>query len=403
MHKVLFLFGLLLYYSANAQKNGQSAEAWYAEGITAMNHGRWSNAFNAFSRAIAENPGYAEAYASRAIVRERSSDNKGALVDYTLSLELLPDQYEVLLGRAALRYQLGYYPLAREDFKKLLKLPAGETNTIFYRRSAHSPGTDKILTAQGDVKSQVFNYLGLIELELNNCKQSILYLDTAISLNNLEPDYFINRALAKQACHEASALNDFNQALILNPDHPIARHNLALEAARQGAYHLAEKQLTETIRLDSLMLDPYLERGYYRMQRKDFTGSLEDYNKAIALAPDDPEIWLNRGVVKEKLNDRKGAYADYSHAIDLQPDFIKAWLNRGNLLASQQRYKEALEDYSIAILYQADYGAAYYNRAIAHQKSHQKTNACADLKEAKRLGITVPEKMMKQFCAGVLE
>jgi tetratricopeptide (TPR) repeat protein len=403
MHKVIFLFVLLLYYSANAQKNGLSAEVWYANGIAAMNNGRWNDAFNAFSHAIAENPGYAEAYASRAIIRERSNDNKGALMDYTLSLELLPDQYEVLLGRAALRYQLGFYPLARDDFNKLLNLPVGETNTIFYRRSAHSPGTDMILTVQGGIKSQVYNYLGLIELELKNCMQSILYLDTAIYLNNLEPDYFINRALAKQACHETTALNDFHQALALNPDHPIARHNLALEAARQGAYDLAEQQLTETIRLDSMMLDPYLERGYYRLQRKDFRGSLADYNRAIALAPNNPEIWLNRGVVKEKLNDLKGAYADYSQAIELRPDFVKAWLNRGNLLAAQQRYKEALEDYSIAIIYQTDYGAAYFNRAIAHQKSNHKTNACADLKEAKRLGMAVTEKMMKHFCSAGIE
>lgn len=395
--KALIVVILLLSIQVHAQER-RSAESWFEDAVTSMNKGRWPDALTFLNKAIAENPGYSEAYATRAIVRERLTDYKSALVDYTLSLELLPDQYEVLFGRAALLYQSGYYLLARDDFRKLLKLPAGTTNTIFYKRSAHMPGTQQMLTAQGGINAQVYSYLGLIELELNNCKQAVAFLDTAIALNNLEADYYVNRALAKQECELKSSLDDFNQALLLHPNHPVARHNLALEAAKQGAYDQAEQQLSEIIRMDSLMLDPYVERAYLRLQQKNYHGALADYNRAIALESSDPEIWLNRGVAKEKLADRKGAYADYTQAIELKPDFVKAWLNRGNLLAAQQRYPEALEDYSVAILYQPDYGVAYYNRAITHYRLNQLEKACQDLKRAEKSNHPVAENMKARFC-----
>jgi tetratricopeptide (TPR) repeat protein len=397
------IFFLILTLQTSAQEWRRSAEQLYNNSIEAIKTGNLAEAVDLLSKAIAENAAYVEAYSLRASVRERLNDNQGALLDYNLSLELMPDQFEVLLSRAALRYQLGLYVPAREDFNRLLILPRGETNTIYYRRSAHSPGTDQMLTAQGAIQSQLFNYLGLIELELNNCLTAILYFDSAIYISNLEADYYVNRALARQDCNQKESISDFRKALSINPGHPIARHNLAIAAAKQGSYELAEQQLTETIQLDPMMLDPYLERGYYRMLKRDYKGALTDYNRAVELEKNDPEIFLNRGSVREKLNDWRGAYADYSRAIDLKPDFTKAWLNRGNLLVGQLQFDAAIEDYTVALTYQPDYAAAFFNRAIASYRAGNKSNACSDVKKAWQLGFKVEEKMVKQFCAGLAE
>ncbi len=399
MYKLIFILLIGATQITLAQVNRRLAEAAFNKGVQSLNKGKLNDALNHFNTAIVEHPGYAEAYASRAITRERLGNTNGALVDYTLSLELDPNQYEVLFSRAVLRYQLGLYTFAHEDFTKLLDMPIGETNTIFYRRSAHSPGTDKMFTAQGFLHAQIYNYLGLTELELGNCSKAIIHINAAINLDNSEADYFVNRALAKLDCNHEDALEDFKLALELRPDHPIARHNLALESARRGSFAQAEQQLSETIQLDSMMLEPYLERGYYRMQNRNYTGSLKDFTKALSLEQNDPDIWLNRGLVREKLNDWQGAYSDYSKAIDLKADYTKAWLNRGNLLAAQLRYAEAIEDYSVAIFYDPEYGAAYYNRAIAFHSTGNHSRACNDLTKAIKLGIKVDDTMVKAICA----
>jgi tetratricopeptide (TPR) repeat protein len=381
-----------------AQDKIKLAETLLEDGFKAQHEGRLNDAVELFSKSLAEYPAYTEAYNARASAYERLNKPELALRDYTISLEFKPDQYEVLLSRGALLFQVKKFVEAKVDFKKLLLLAPGETNMIFYRQSAHSPGTDRMMTAQSALKAQVYNYLGLIESSLRNCSYAVLYLDSAIRLSPEEADYYVNRALAKQACDNLTATEDFNKALAIHPNHPIANHNLAISKAKAGHYDEAEIQLTEAIRADSLMLDPYLERAYYRLLKKNYSGALEDYNMAIRLNRLDPEIWLNRGVTKEKLFDLTGAYRDYTEAIELDNTFAKAWVNRGNILAAQKKYTEAIEDYSAAITYQSDYGVAYYNRAIAYYRLNKMEEACNDVKEAEKLNQRVDLKTKEKFC-----
>lgn len=381
-----------------AQDKIKLAETLLEDGFKAQHEGKLTDAVELFSKSLAEYPAYTEAYNARASVYERLNRPDLALRDYTISLEFKLDQYEVLLSRGALLFQLKKFVEAKVDFKKLLQLPAGETNTIFYRQSAHRPGTDRMMTAQSALKAQVYNYLGLIESSLRNCSYAVQYLDSAIQLTPDEADYYVNRGLAKQACNDLTATEDFNKALALYPNHPIAKHNLAISKAKAGNYDEAETQLTEAIHADSLMLDPYLERAYYRLLKKNYRGALEDYTMAIRLNRIDPEIWLNRGMAKEKLHDLIGAYRDYTEAIELDNAFVKAWVNRGNILAAQKKYNEAIEDYSAAITYQPDYGVAYYNRAIAYYRLNKMEEACDDLKKAEKSNYPVDHKVKDRFC-----
>lgn len=398
MVRATILLCLSVTLTTVAQDKIKHAETLLKNGYKAQYEGKLADALDLFSKSLAEYPAYTEAYNARASVYERLNKPDLALRDYTISLEFKPDQYEVLLSRGALLFQLKKFVEAKVDFKKLLQLPAGETNTIFYRQSAHSPGTDRMMTAQSALKAQVYNYLGLIESSLRNCSYAMLYLDSAIQLSSDEADYYVNRALAKQACNDLTATDDFNKALVIYPNHPIAKHNLAISKAKAGHYDEAEAQLTEAIHADSLMLDPYLERAYYRLLKKNYRGALEDYTMAIRLNRLDPEIWLNRGMAKEKLHDLTGAYRDYTEAIELDNAFVKAWVNRGNILATQQKYNEAIEDYSAAITHQPDYGVAYYNRAIAYYRLNKMEEACNDLKKAEKSNYPVDQKVKDRFC-----
>ncbi len=393
-----FILCLITGFSAFAQDKIKQAETHLEAGYKALNSGQLNNAVELFTKSLAEYPAYTEAYNARASTYDRLNKPDLALRDYTISLEFKPDQYEVLLSRGALLFQLKKFVEAKVDFKKLLQLPAGETNTIFYRQSAHSPGTNRMMTAQSALNAQVHNYLGLIESSLRNCSYAVQYLDSAIQLTPDEADYYVNRALAKQACNDLTSKDDFNQALVLYPNHPIAKHNLAIAKAKAGNFDEAEVQLTEAIYADSLMLDLYLERAYYRLLKKNYRGALEDYNMAIRLNRLDPEIWLNRGIAKEKLHDFTGAYRDYTEAIELDNAFVKAWVNRGNILVAQKKYNEAIEDYSAAITYQPDYGVAFYNRAIAYYRLNKMEEACNDLKKVERLNYPIDKKVKDRFC-----
>jgi tetratricopeptide (TPR) repeat protein len=223
-------------------------------------------------------------------------------------------------------------------------------------------------------------------------------LDSAIHLREKEADYFVNRGIAKEAMNDSSAMQDYQTAIALRPDHTVALHNIAVLKRKSGKSAASENDLDKAIESDSSMLYPYLERAYQRMEGGYYKGALEDYDRALEIQNRDPEIWLNRGHVKEKLNDLKGAYSDYTKAITLDEKFDKAWLNRGNVLSRQGRTEDAIEDYTAAITFNPDYAAAFYNRAIARQKIKQFTEACQDIKQAEVMGLVVPEKMKKELC-----
>lgn len=390
---------LFIFYSGGlAQDKRANSKLLYEQAEEAHNAGNYKLALEYLNKCLKESPGYAEAYFTRGSAREQLRDLSGANTDYNIYLEMKPDQPEALLSRAIVRYQLGLYEQSKADFLKLLSLPAGETQTIFFNQSASAAGKNQIVTVQGAIQPQVFNYLALVETKLGNFKEAITWLDSAIQLEGKQADYFVNRGIAKEGLNDTTAMQDYKKALLIQPDHTVALHNVAVLKRKRGEKDSLEDDLERAIESDSSMLYPYLERAYQRMEGGYYKGALEDYDRALKIQDKDPEIWLNRGHVKEKLNDFKGALSDYTKAIELNEKFDKAWLNRGNVLSKQGRVEEAIEDYTAAITFNPDYAAAYYNRAIARQREKQTQEACMDLKKAESLGLAVTEKMMKEIC-----
>jgi len=388
----------LLAVTASAQEKHLTAQQLHEKGEAAYNRGEYTEARSLLDKCLQENPGFSDAYFTRAATREQLKDLQGAHTDYNIYLSQKPNEPEALYSLALLQYRLEMYTPAKDNLLKLLTLPPGETNTVYFKLSASATGTNQITTTQSAIRPQVFNYLGLVETKLKHFEAAIHWLDSAISLQNKEADYYVNRGVAKEGIKDTTAYSDYKRALTINPSHSVALHNVAVWQRKTGNDSDSLDQLEMAIESDSSMLYPYLERAYQRMEGGYYKGALEDYNKALEINDQDPEIWLNRGVVKEKLNDLKGAFSDYTKAIGLNEKFEKAWLNRGNVLTKQGRFKDAAEDYTAAIIFNPEYGPAYYNRAIARQKLKLSAEACVDLQKAETLGQAVNEKMKKEIC-----
>jgi tetratricopeptide (TPR) repeat protein len=340
-----------------------------------------------------------DAYSLRGAVKEVTRDLDGALTDYSIYLDKFPDHREILMNRAVLRYKLNFFEQARDDFRHLLRLPGnGETNSIFYRQSMSLDGKSPMMTMSGHHTSYFYNYLGLTESKLKNYVQAKIYFDSAILLNAKEPDYFVNRGLVRENTNDSTAFEDYEQALKLNPDHTLARHNLTALKSKKNQPMSLEERLSQTIEADSTMLYPYLERAQQRYESKYYEGAAEDYTMALEIDPGNVEIWLGRGLAREKLKDFKGAFSDYTKAIELKENYAKAWLNRGNVLMKLERYTDAIEDYTVALVYQPEYALALYNRAMTKIKLKKAEEACSDLKRAEELGMKVEGKVKSKIC-----
>ena len=392
--KWLAILGLVSWsVVVSGQEKPVSPDKLYSLAEEANDRGDYPLTIAYLNQCLVQRPGYFDAYFMRAGAKEQLKDYDGALTDYSILLEHVPAHREGLLNRGLVRYQLKMYELAREDFQRVLALPLGATQSIYFNRSASIHGTNQIMTVQGKTNPLILDYLGMIDLRLKQYTSAIHWFDSAIQLDGKSPDFYVNRGLAKQSSGDSSgALIDYNRALKINPHHTPALHNLSL--LRRST----EAPIDLAIESDSTELQPYLERARQRLVQGDNNGAAADLTRALQLEKDDAEIWFSRGLARERILDFKGAFSDYTRAIDLKEDHFKGWINRANVLLKLQRYQDAIEDYTVALVYHPDFAAAYYNRAIAKNYLREAASACADLQKAESLGMKIEPGIKAQFC-----
>ena len=77
--------------------------------------------------------------------------------------------------------------------------------------------------------------------------------------------------------------------------------------------------------------------------------ALQDYDKAIALAPGFAVAYFNRGSARQDQGDVSGAIEDYSKAIALDPQSTNTYDDRGVVRSSQGNLADAIQDFEVAI------------------------------------------------------
>ena len=96
-------------------------------------------------------------------------------------------------------------------------------------------------------------------------------------------------------------------------------------------------------------------------------------------------IHVDRGVANARLNLHKAAIDDFNRAVQLAPENAAVYNNRGNVLLALGLAKEALKDFDRAIVLAPGYAAAYNNRAQSQMKLGQPEVALADFSRAIQL------------------
>ncbi|MBD2290365.1 tetratricopeptide repeat protein [Microcystis wesenbergii FACHB-1317] len=175
------------------------------------------------------------------------------------------------------------------------------------------------------------------------------------------------------------ALDDYNKAIELNPNHAGAYYNRALLYSDQKKYDLALSDYDKAIEINPNYAEAYVNRGVlYRLQEK-YELALADYDKAIELNRNDAVAYYNRGNLYKNLQKYDLALSDYSKAIIINPNYAEAYNNRGVLYRLQEKYELALADYDKAIDINNDLAEAYLGRGILYFYQEKYELALADL------------------------
>ena len=145
------------------------------------------------------------------------------------------------------------------------------------------------------------------------------YFSSAIAT---APEYrsYFGRAGANQHLeHLDQAIDDYTQAIRLNPASAMAYHERAICLARQNQEDRALTDFNRAIELSPGYPLSWNGRGAIYLHHKDYQRAISDFNEAIRLQPNFYQAYKNRGAARKALGDVVGANVDLDQASKLKP------------------------------------------------------------------------------------
>ncbi len=387
-----------------AQHSAVTAEQFYEDASIFYEKGNLSLALDYLNESVSRESEFLEAYLLRAKVKELLHDISGAQTDYSIVLYIDPYLTDARFQRAKLYYQQNRYTDALADFHLLLQMPPGETTTVYFRgkNDANGFSTQNITTLQSNMNADIYNYIGLAHLYLEDLDSAGFYLDQAILVKPHEADFYVNRGLLDEAKADTlSAIKLYQKALSQQADHAVALNNLAKLCRKTRYSHLLQEFYDQAV-AEAGTYQSYYTRGIVRQASGAHKSAIEDFDAALEMSGQNDEILLMRAFSKEMTSDLRGALTDYSSALKLNPLLEKANSNRGNVLYKLHRYEEAIRDFDRALSINPNNAKLYYNRGLALYLSGNKEKACSDLQKALEMDFTSALAPLDSYCEPII-
>ncbi|MBN3925300.1 serine/threonine-protein kinase [Nostoc sp. NMS4] len=185
-----------------------------------------------------------------------------------------------------------------------------------------------------------------------------------------------------EAGNYEGAVEDFNQAIKLNPRNALAYNRRGDAYYRLGDYEQAQADSSQAILLNPQDANAYFDRGFAFSELSKYKEAIADYTQAIKLNSKDAYVYYGRGLARVQLKDNKGAIEDFNKAIALKPQYTEAYLQRGILHRRLKQRLEAIQDFDKVIKINPSDAKAYYQRGLTQSINKQKYEAIKDYTDA---------------------
>ncbi len=119
--------------------------------------------------------------------------------------------------------------------------------------------------------------------------------------------------------------------------------------SKNGDYEKAIQEFNEAIRLNPGLASAHYNRGEIYFQRGDYQQAIRDFTRTIGLAPNYTFAYYSRGVANERTGEIEEAILDFTHTVRLKPSYAPAYNDRARAFYSLGHLREALRDSELAI------------------------------------------------------
>ena len=257
------------------------AETHFNRGNDYYKEEKWDLALADYTRAVAIDSNYADAYNNRGNVYLNQKKWDLAVADYTRAITINPNLAEAYNNRGLAYHQLEDFNKARENFQRAAQLHLAQGNTAAYQ------DTIKL------VNSLERSGRALVETYFN--RGNHYYKEEKWDL----------------------AVADYTRAIAINPNLAEAYYNRGFIYNKLQKWDLAVADFTQFIRLNPNNADAYINRGlvYEEQQRWDL--AVADYTRSLAINPNLARVYINRGLIYSRLGDINKAKGNLQRAAEL--------------------------------------------------------------------------------------
>ena len=131
---------------------------------------------------------------------------------------------------------------------------------------------------------------------------------------------------------------------------------------------------------ESGIATPWYSKGAALVIMGKYEEALNAINEALAINPNNEVAWVNKGNALSRMNEYRGALKAFNAALRVNPRYEVAWNNKGNTLARLGRYREALRCYEFALQIDSRYRGAWVNKGFVLAKlgEYDEAAKCAE-------------------------
>jgi tetratricopeptide (TPR) repeat protein len=158
------------------------------------------------------------------------------------------------------------------------------------------------------------------------------------------------------------------------------------KAHRQlGEYQQAIDDFNQAIALDPEYTWAYVSRGTaYRLLEK-YQQAIDDFNQAVALDSEYAWAYASRGIAYRLLDEYQRAIDDFTCALTLKPNYAWVSILRGEAYLRTKQYKQAIDDFNYALSLDSQAVEVYCLRGIARVNLQEYRGAIDDFDHALKL------------------
>lgn len=387
-------------------------------GVIFAQRGDLARSIQAYAKAIFLNPNYTYAYLGRAAAYLKKGNRDLAFKDYEEALRVAPDHFSPLYDRGEMKYRLGDRDGAMADFRAALSVVVDHTPSAVAmgnRMTAEGLHQDAIAMYTQGVKAvtlapakvrrdwlelallrraATFETLGENGRALEDLDELVQYSSSSVA------GWTARGRLLFKATKDTQALSSLDRALLINPKYVPARIARGRLHAATGRNKEALEDFNAAVKHGPDVADAYTNRGLlYAFGLADTAKAMPDLQKAVVIAPRDPDVHFNLGDALVRRREFRKALASFDKALALKGTASRVLQRRAEAHFRLGDVSQAVADLRSALEVDPKNGNLYSQLALMRVRSHDYVQAERDLGQSAEVG---PEDFQFHFAQGLL-